>query len=154
MAEKALSSSVEDYLEAVYLLTEEKNEVGTSDIASFLGVTLPSVTEMLKKLREKRLVNYEKYGNISLTSKGRKIGEEVSSRHSDLVSFLKILGVEEESAQLDACKVEHVIGENTMKKLRKFLNFVDEAPEEPTWLEHYRHFVETGMHPECERREE
>lgn len=152
MNEEKMSSSVEDYLEALYLLTEEKDEVGTSDIASFLGITLPSVTEMLKKLRKKGLINYEKYGNISLTSPGKKIGKRVSGRHDDLVTFLKLLGVDEETAQLDACRVEHVVGENTMKKLRNFLNFVDEAPEEPTWLEHYRHFVETGKHPECDRR--
>ncbi|MFW5913127.1 MAG: metal-dependent transcriptional regulator [Candidatus Hadarchaeota archaeon] len=154
MKREKMSSSVEDYLEAVYLLVEEKDEVGTSDIASFLGVKLPSVTEMLRKLREKDLINYEKYGKITLTPTGKRMGEKISQRHEDLVSFLKFLGVDEDSAQLDACKVEHVVGQNTMEKLRKFLKFADEAPEKPTWLEHYREFMETGEHPECERRGE
>lgn len=152
--EEALSSSVEDYLEAVYLLIEENEEVGTSDIASFLEIKPPSVSEMLRKLRDKGLVNYEKYSKISLTPRGKGIAKEVNKRHDDLVSFLKLLGVNEETAQLDACKVEHVVGDNTMGKLRKFLNFVNEAPEEPTWLEHYKKFVETGRHPECDRRGE
>lgn len=154
MNREKMSSSVEDYMEAVYILTEEKDEVGTSDIASFLGVKLPSVTEMLRKLRERDLVNYEKYGKITLTPEGEELGEKISSRHSDLVSFLKLVGVNEESAQVDACKIEHVVGQETMERLRKFLKFVGEAPEEPTWLKHYRHFVDTGSHPECERREE
>lgn len=154
MKKEGISSSVEDYLEAVYLLNEEKEEVGTSDIASFLGITLPSVTEMLKKLREKSLVDYEKYGKISLTSEGRKVAKEVSSKHKDLASFLKLLGVNEDSAQLDACKIEHIVGGSTMKKLRKFLRFIEEAPEEPAWLEHYKQFLETGEHPECNLREE
>ncbi len=154
MKKERISSSAEDYLEAVYLLKDKKEKVGNSDIASFLEITLPSVTEMLKKLRKKSLVNYKKYGKISLTPKGEKIAKEVSSRHKDLASFLKLLGVNEESAQLDACKIEHIVGKNTMNKLRKFLNFIEKAPEEPTWLKHYRQFLETGEHPDCENREE
>lgn len=146
-----MSSSVEDYLEAVYLLTKEKDEVGTSDIASFLGVKLPSVTEMLRKLREKDLVNYEKYGKITLTSRGKELGEKISNRHNDLVKFLKLLGVNEESAQLDACKVEHVLSQDTMGKLRKFLKFIEEKSDESTWLEEYRRSVNTGMSSESKQ---
>lgn len=154
MTEKELSSSSEDYLEALYFLNEEKDEVSVSDIASFLGVKNPSVSEMMKKLREKKLVDYEKYGKITLTSQGEEIAEEVAKRHEDIVVFLQLLDVDEESARTDACKIEHVVGQNTMEKLRKFLKFVKESPEEPIWLEHYEQFVKTGKHPECERRKE
>ncbi len=154
MNKKEMSSSVEDYLEAIYLLTKEMDEVGTSDIASFLEVKPPSVTEMLRKLKEEGLVNYEKYGKISLTSRGNKVAKEVSSRHFELINFLQLLGVDEESAKTDACKIEHVLNSKTMEKLRKFMEFVEEAPENPKWLEHYNHFVKTGKHPECNRRED
>lgn len=154
MSEKKLSSSVEDYLEAIYLLSEEKGEVGTSSIASFLGVKLPSVTEMVKKLKERGLVNYKKYGKISLTAQGNKIAEKIKGRHDDLASFLELLGVNKESAQIDACKVEHVVGQKTMRKLREFLKFVNESPMKPTWLDHYRHFLKTGEHPKCKRCKE
>lgn len=147
-----VSSSVEDYLEAIYILSEEKDQVGTSDIASFLNVKLPSVTEMMEKLGEKDLVNYQKYGKISLTSEGKEKAKEVSQKHSDLVDFLELLGVDEESAQIDACKIEHVIGKDTMEKLRKFLDFVEGSPKDPKWLKHYQEFDETGKHPACEDR--
>ncbi len=152
MAEEEISASAEDYLEALYLLIKDKDEIGTSDIASFLGVKLPSVTEMMGKLKKKGLVNHEKYGEISLTTRGKEVAKEISNRHEDLVSFLELLGVDNESAQLDACKIEHVVGQNTMQKLRKFLEFATGAPEEPIWLKHYRKFVETDERSECERQ--
>lgn len=153
MGEEKLSPSAEDYLEAIYLLTKEKDDVGTSDIASFLRHKPPSVTEMLGKLRENGLVEHEKHGDVILTSRGEKTAEKISERHADLTTFLQLLGVDKESAKTDACKIEHVVNSKTMKKLRKFLEFVEEAPEEPKWLEHYEHFVKTGEHPECEHRE-
>ena len=150
MGENDVSSSVEDYLEAIYILSVEKDQFGTSDIASFLNVKLPSVTEMMEKLGERGLVDYQKYGNISLTSQGKEKAKEISQRHRDLVNFLELLGVDEDSAQRDACKIEHVVGDETMKKLRKFLDFVEESPKDPKWLQHYQEFDETGEHPACE----
>jgi len=154
MGKRKLSPSVEDYLEAIYLLAREKDNVRTTDIASFLGHKPPSVTEMLGKLGEDGLVKHEKYGAVSLTPRGRKIATEVSSRHVDLISFLRLLGVDKKSAEADACKIEHIVNPKTMEKLRKFLRFVGEAPEKPQWLDHYRYFVKTGKHPKCERRGE
>ncbi len=145
-----VSSSVEDYLEAIYILSDEKEKVGTSDIASFLNVKLPSVTEMMEKLGEKGLVDYKKYGKISLTSQGEEKAKKISQRHRDLVNLLELLGVGEDSAQRDACKIEHVVGDQTMKKLRKFLDFVENSPKDPKWLRHYQEFDETGEHPACE----
>lgn len=152
MGKRKLSPSVEDYLETIYFLAREKGKVGTSDIASFLGHKPPSVTEMLGKLGRDGLVKHEKYGAVSLTPRGRRIAKEIGSRHVDLIRFLRLLGVNKKSAEADACKIEHVVDSRTMEKLRKFLRFVEEAPEKPTWLEHYRYFIKTGKHLECERR--
>lgn len=138
MEERKLSPSTEDYLEAIHLLAKGKGKVGTTDIASFLDHKPPSVTKMLGKLSKDGLVKHKKHGQVLLTPRGRKIAEEVSSRHIDLISFLQILGVDKKSAKADACKIEHVVAPKTMEKLRKFLRFVKEAPEEPQWLEHYK----------------
>lgn len=134
-------------------MEENGKKVRTKDIARELGVKDPSVTEMMQKLKEKDLVEYEPYKGVSLTGKGKKLAEELARKESTLAEFLKTLGIEEKTAEADACKIEHVIDSKTIEKLDKFLKFVEEAPEEPTWLKHYRHFIRTGKHPECERRE-
>lgn len=150
MNKENLTSGIEDYLEAIYVLNQEKDKIGTSDIAGFLGVKLPSVTEMLEKLEDRGLINYEKYGEISLTDEGNDLAEKVSERHEDIMNFLKLLGVDEEDAHVDACKIEHVVGDVTMEKLREFINFVEDAPKDPVWLKHYEEYLETGEHPDCE----
>ena len=153
MDKKKLSPSIEDYLEAIYFLAREKKSVRTSDIASFLGHRIPSVTEMLGKLNKSGLVKHEKYGAVLLTPRGRRIAKKVSDRHVVLVSFLRLLGVNKKSAEIDACKIEHVVNSKTMDKLRKFVRFARGAPETPIWLKHFRHFVKTGKRLECECRE-
>ncbi|HDI12702.1 MAG TPA: metal-dependent transcriptional regulator, partial [Hadesarchaea archaeon] len=95
---------------------------------------------------------HEKYGKVSLTPQGMRVAEEVASRHKTLISFLELLGVDRETAEIDACKMEHVLNRRTMSRLRKLVEFVQTAPEEPEWLKHYRHFIKTGEHVECKKR--
>ncbi|RLG57501.1 MAG: metal-dependent transcriptional regulator [Hadesarchaea archaeon] len=152
MFKKKFSSSVEDYLEAIYFIEKERGDVRTSDIASFLKHRPPSVTEMLDKLSKKGFIKHEKYGKVSLTPQGMRVAEEVASRHKTLISFLELLGVDRETAEIDACKMEHVLNRRTMSRLRKLVEFVQTAPEEPEWLKHYRHFIKTGEHVECKKR--
>lgn len=150
MGKKMFSSSIEDYLETIYFIGKEKGNVRTSDIASSLKYKPPSVTEMLDKLSKKGFIKHEKYGTVSLTPQGMRVAEEVDSRHKTLISFLELLGVDRGTAEIDACKIEHVVTRRTMSRLRKFVEFVQRAPKEPEWLEHYKHFVKTGEHLECE----
>ncbi len=152
MGKKKFSSSVEDYLEAIYFIVKEKDGAKTSDIASLLGHKPPSVTEMLEKLSKEGLVKHEKYGTVSLTPRGMRVAEEVSGRHKTLISFLELLGVDRGTAEIDACKIEHAVTRRTMNRLRKLVEFVQKAPEEPEWLEHYKHFVKTGEHLECKKK--
>ncbi len=152
MGTKKFSSSMEDYLEAIYWMVEGKGEARTSEISSFLGHKPSSVTEMLEKLSKRGLIKHEKYGAILLTSRGRKVAKEISSRHKTLISFLELLGVDRKTAEIDACKMEHVVNRRTMNRLRKLVEFVQEAPEEPEWLKHYEHFVKTGKHLKCKSR--
>ncbi|HID60791.1 MAG TPA: metal-dependent transcriptional regulator [Hadesarchaea archaeon] len=149
MIKKKFSSSVEDYLEAIYFIGKERGSVRTSDIAFFLKHKPPSVTEMLDKLSKKGFIKHEKYGTVSLTLQGMRIAEEVSGRHNTLISFLELLGVDRGTAEIDACKMEHILNRRTINRLRRFVEFVQRAPKEPEWLEHYKHFVKTGEHLEC-----
>ncbi len=137
-----LSSNIEDYLEAIYLLHKRTGRVRISDIASFLRLKPPSVTEMLEKLKKKGLVQHEKYGEVSLTPRGLQIAEEIYTRHRTLVDFLLLLGVNPETAELDACKIEHVLSRRTLNRLRKFVEFLNRSKSE--WLNRFTHFVKTG----------
>lgn len=116
-----MSESKEDYLEVIYTLIESKGIARTGDISKMLKIKPPSVTEMLQKLHEEKLVVYEKYKGVTLTSKGEKIAMNVKKRHNILTQFLISLGVSKEIAERDACKIEHVLHPETMEKLEKFI---------------------------------
>jgi len=117
-----LTQSEEDYLEAIYVVQEEKGVVRTKDVAKHLSIKLPSVTESIKKLSKKGLAVYEKYGYIKLTKKGKKYAKEVFKKHQTLFLFLtKFLGVKKETAAKDACLMEHSLSAETLEKLIKFV---------------------------------
>lgn len=147
-----MSETFERYVEAVRDLEEEEKRARTKDIAEMLKVREASVTEMLRKLKDEGLVEYEPYRGAKLTGEGRHLAEELTNKHSTLADFLRLIGVDGKTAEADACKIEHIVNSKTMEKLRKFLDFGKEAPEKPKWLEHYKQFVKTGKHPECEHQ--
>lgn len=149
-----MSETLERYIETIHELEEKGRKVRTKDIARDLKVKEPSVTEMLRKLKEKDLVEYEPYQGASLTQKGKDLAKKLMKKHATFAEFLKMIGVDGEIAEEDACRIEHVVNPETVGKLRKFLKFVEKAPEEPIWLEHYRDFIKTGKHPECDRKNE
>ena len=143
------SQSVEDYLETIYELKKEEGYIRTTDISSYLGVQPPSVTEMVKKLDENGFLVYKKYKGVTLTPKGEKLAKAIKQRHMALARFLDILGIEEELAEKDACRIEHNVHTKTMKRLAKFVDFVHEMSHHPVWLKHFEHYVKTGNHMEC-----
>ena len=115
-----LSQNVEDYLETIYLLKKRNSDVRVKAIASDLGITLPSVTEMIRKLTEKNLVTYKKYGPVDLTPKGKDVAKKVYAKHKLLVDFFISLGVDKKTAARDACIAEHVLSSKTLNKLKSF----------------------------------
>jgi len=122
---KTLSPSLEDYLEAIYILKEKKGFTRVSEIANFLKVKMPSVNSALKILVGKGLVVHETYGYVSLTDKGEKSAKKVYSRHLILKRFLKdVLGVDEKKAEQDACRIEHHISQESLEKLLKYIKKV------------------------------
>ncbi|RLI11560.1 metal-dependent transcriptional regulator [Candidatus Bathyarchaeota archaeon] len=124
-----VSKSAEDYLEAIYVLSREKGYARVLEIARALGVRPPSVTQMLKKLRARGLVLYERYGVVRLTEEGLAIAKAVLARHESLKELLVALGVSEAAAEADACAMEHVLHEETVAALRKMADFLTKAPE-------------------------
>ena len=119
-----LSASLEDYLEAIMQLEKANRVARVSDIARFLNVQMPSVTGALKVLREKGLVNYRRHSFISLTDSGMRIASTVTDKHESLYRFLKeVLLLPEETARDEACKIEHSVGCETVRRLVKLVNF-------------------------------
>ena len=109
--------SAEDYLEQILILLENKGYARSTDIAESLGVTKPSVSVAMKKLRENGYISMEKGGLISLTDKGYPIARRIYNRHLTLTKYFVSIGVDEETARKDACKVEHDISEETFSMI-------------------------------------
>lgn len=121
MEEHKISASLEDYIEAIHQISKEKQIVKAIDLSKRLDVKRSSVAEAIKNLTKRELVTYEN-NELNLTGKGLEIAKEVINRHNTLYNFFaEILKVEPEEAQLNACRVEHVITENAFKNLTKFV---------------------------------
>lgn len=121
-----LSESAQDYLEALLLATQDRPVVRISDIAKRLGVRLPSVVAMLKGLASKGLVKHEHYGLVELTETGQSEAREVLARHRAIYRFLNgFLGVSEATAETDACRIEHVLSPDTVKRLLKLVALLE-----------------------------
>lgn len=116
-----IHQSAEDYLEAILRLRETKGQVRSVDIALLLGVTKPSVSFAMKKLRENEYIQMDQENLITLTEKGEEIAMRIYDRHKTIMSFLTAIGVEEGIAREDACKIEHDISEESFEALRKHL---------------------------------
>ena len=128
-APKKISRSAEDYLEAIFLLSRDKGHARVLEIARLLGVRPPSVTQMLKKLRDMGLVRYERYGKVELTEEGRALAASVLEKHKVLKAFLMALGLSEPLAERDACAMEHVLHEETVSAFKRLADFMLKAPE-------------------------
>ena len=116
-----MTQSLEDYLEMVSFLADE-GQVRVTDIAARLGFSKPSVLSALKILKEQGLVTHERYSTVSLTDKGAELALTIRERHNLIKDFLnRNLGVNAEIAEKDACKMEHILSEETLQKMRKNL---------------------------------
>ena len=116
-----ISSNMEDYLEAIHLLSQENNSVRVKDIARVLNITMPSVSSAIKKMKKQGLVYHSRYEMIELTPKGLSFAEDIYKRHRIIKSFLEnILGLDSRIAEQDACKIEHNISPETLEGFARF----------------------------------
>jgi len=113
-----IHESAEDYLESILMLKEAKGFVRAVDIAARLGVSKPSVSVAMKHLRENGYITVDDDNLISLTEKGDKIASRIYDRHTTLTRYLVMLGVDEETARADACKMEHDLSEKTFQAMK------------------------------------
>lgn len=142
-----LSESQEDYLEVILDLERENKVARAKDIAEKLGIKRGSVTGGLKSLEEKSLINYEPYSFITLTKKGTKIAEDITRRHQVLKDFLlKVLQLDEETAESTACRMEHAVDETSIDRLVSFVEYLFQCPRTgDDWIQSFIEYDKKGQ---------
>ena len=137
-----LSSQMEDYLETIYQLCREEGVARVKAIAERLEVTNPSVVGAIKNLKQRKLVWQERYGYVRLTEQGQEIAGAVTHRHEVLSSFFeKFLGLDPETASGDACRIEHAVSAETVRRLRSVGEFLESEPQvNREWQERFAQF--------------
>ncbi|MFP4353785.1 MAG: DtxR family transcriptional regulator [Phycisphaerae bacterium] len=124
-----LSASLEDYIEAIYRIVQDKSAARAKDISERLAVSRSSVTGALHALADRGLINYAPYDVITLTETGQAVAEDVVRRHEVLRDFfVKVLAIDPAEADGAACKMEHAIPETILERFLEFVEFVERCP--------------------------
>lgn len=121
--------SIEDYLERIYELVQEKGYARVSDIATSMDVQPSSVTRMVQRLDDREYLVYEKYRGLTLTPKGKELGRRIKERHELLEDFLRLLGVKESDVQRDVEGIEHHVSPGTVTAIEHLVRFLQAHPE-------------------------
>lgn len=116
-----IKESAENYLEAIFSIKKAKGCVRSIDVANDLGVSKPSVSVAMKNFREEGYITVDQNGFLDLTEKGLAIAVAVYERHLVIAKALMAMGVSEETAYADSCKIEHCISEESFDRLKEFL---------------------------------
>jgi len=147
ISKNPITPTMEDYLEAIYNLSKEKTAIRVRDISKKLDVKMPTVTNMLKTLSEKGLIDYEKYEYLELTVKGSDVGQEIDQRHQIFRRFLTdILKIDYNQADEDACKMEHAVSPATLEAFVDFMEFIDSCPRGgASWLDYFDEYRVHGQ---------
>lgn len=114
-----VQESAENYLETILILKERLGQVRSIDIATELGFSKPSISIAMKRFRENGYIEMDSQGMITLTESGMEIAEKIYERHRFLSYYLQKIGVSEKTAAEDACRIEHVISEETFERLQE-----------------------------------
>ena len=122
----SIHESGEMYLEAILVLTRQKGHVRSIDVSEYLGYSKPSVSRAMGILRSGGYILVEKDGNLTLTDSGREVAEKIYERHTVLSGLLIRLGVSEETAAADACKLEHAISDESFEAIKRFASRLKE----------------------------
>ena len=114
-----MQESPEDYLEAILVLSRELGNVRSIDVANYLEYSKPSVSVAMKRLRENGFVTLDEHGNLIVTGSGSSIALQIYERHLVISQFLISIGVDEAIAKKDACRMEHVISDESFEKIKQ-----------------------------------
>ena len=134
-------SRLEDYLEAIYNLNEEKGFVSAADISERLGVKPPTVSSMVVNLAKKGYLEHERYRGMRLTLSGEKIARSVIKRHRVISELISMLGVDDQTAYVDTEGIEHHVHPSTLRRFERLAEYLRENPQT---LKAVREFVEEG----------
>ena len=121
--------SMEDHIEQIYLLIDNKGYARVSDIAEALSVLPSSVTKMVQTLDKDGYLVYEKYRGLTLTPKGQKLGKRLVQRHELLEQLLRLIGVDEERIYDDVEGIEHHLSWNSIDRIADLVQLLEEQPE-------------------------
>ncbi len=137
-----VTPNMEDYLEAILVLERRNKVTRVKDIAEFLSIKNPSVTQQIHKLMEMGLVDHKSYGHVLLTREGTKIAKETHQRHLFFAGLLKdVLMIDDATAEEDACRIEHVVCSLTIDRFAMLLRFIKERD----LAVEFRSFVEASL---------
>ena len=114
----AIQESGEMYLETILILSKQKNAVRSIDVSEYMGYSKPSVSRAVGLLRDAGYLNVDRNGHLFLTEPGRELAEKIYERHTHLTKFFMSIGVSEETAAADACKIEHIISDETFPAIQ------------------------------------
>ncbi|MBQ6570248.1 MAG: metal-dependent transcriptional regulator [Clostridia bacterium] len=117
----AIQESGEMYLETILILSQKNSQVRSIDVVDYMGFSKPSVSRAVGLLKAGQYISVDEDGFITLTDIGREIAEKIYERHTVLTEFLAALGVSEETATADACKIEHDISDESFNAIKKLL---------------------------------
>lgn len=117
-----MTKSLEDYLERIHILIEQGRRARVHDVAEELNVRMPSVNKAVSELKKLGLVEQEPYGDLRLTEDGSRLSNEIHERHTLLTAFLVKLGVSPETAERDACLMEHILSAETLERVQAYVN--------------------------------
>jgi Mn-dependent DtxR family transcriptional regulator len=134
-------SRLEDYLEAIYHLNEEKGYISTADISDRLGVKPPTVSDMVSRLTSKGYLRHERYRGMTLTREGEKLARSVIKRHSVISEFLGMLGIENPIAYEDTEGIEHHVHPTTLRRIERAAEYLQKNPK---LLKALRDYIESG----------
>ena len=117
-----LFESGEMYLETILILSKQQKEVRSIDISRMMNFSKPSVSRAVNKLKDFNYIYIDTNGLITLTEKGKELANNIYDKHIALTTLLKAVGVDEKRASEDACRIEHVISDESFLALRKYFN--------------------------------
>ncbi|HNZ40635.1 MAG TPA: metal-dependent transcriptional regulator [Clostridia bacterium] len=117
-----IQESAEMYLETILILSKKSDTVRSIDIVNYTGYTKPSISRAVNLLKKNGYLNIDEKGYITLTASGESIAKNIYERHCVLTDVLLKMGIDDKTAKQDACKIEHVISEETFNKIKEYLN--------------------------------
>ena len=121
-----IQESAQDYLEAILILSQTREHVRATDICNYFGYARATVSVFMKQLKENGYISVDSDNHITLTEKGREIADDMFDRHTTLTEIFRRIGVPEDVAAKDACRVEHYISATTFRALKDFFQSIKE----------------------------